>query len=118
MKRATIFLFAVMAILLTSCSTLETITRAVNETGRTIKEVRGVVEDLRKDYVTAKAAADADGDGDTSGSEWLAWLLGGGAGTILAAVAEARRRVSIRNTESDARKSAAEARIAALEARA
>jgi hypothetical protein len=65
----------------------------------------------------AKAAADTNKDGKTDSMEWIYWLLSGG-GLAGGAAAEARRRVSVRNTESDARKTRTEDRVAALEAAA
>lgn len=45
-----------------------------------------LISEFKDVYAEAKVSADVDKNGKTSSSEWLTWLLGGGAGTALAAL--------------------------------
>ncbi len=108
---------AFLFVLLPSCTLLRSLEATAKAAEDTVVEAKAAVVEAKAAYTEHAAKADTDGDGKTSTSEWLAYLasvigLGGGA------VAEGRRRVGVRNAASDARKSAAEARLDALEAKA
>ena len=104
-------------ILLPSCTFLKGLQDSAANTAKITGKVDKALEkvDAGLTAITAaKTAADTNKDGKTDSMEWLYYLLGGG-GLVGGAVAEGRRRVGVRNAESDARKTQAEARIEALE---
>lgn len=80
------------------------------------EESKAILSEAQDEFTNAKLEADTDKDGSTSMQEWLAYLtaliMGGGAVT-----AEGRRRIGVRNAESDARKSLLEAEVANLKTR-
>jgi len=112
-----------LVVLLPSCS----LVNAIKDTAVKTRELAGQVGELagkatatlaraEETYASAAKEADTDGDGKTSSAEWLAYLaslIGVGTG----AVAEGRRRVGVRNAQSDARKDALEEKVAKLERR-
>ena len=115
--------FVFLSVFVSSCSLVESIkaTAATTEAlavkvGEVASAAGDTLAEAKTTYADAKAAADTDGDGETSANEWLLYLLSI-VGITGGAVAEGRRRIGIRNVESDARKSLAEARLDALEAR-
>jgi hypothetical protein len=115
--------FVFLFVFVSSCSLVESIkaTAATTEAlavkvGEVASAAGDTLAEAKTTYADAKAAADTDGDGETSANEWLLYLLSI-VGITGGAVAEGRRRIGIRNVESDARKSLAEARLDALEAR-
>jgi hypothetical protein len=70
----------------------------------------GGISAMKGSFESYKAEADADGDGETSGEEWLLWLVGVGGPVVTAGgmKADALRR---RNRDSEALKAALAVKI-------
>ena len=116
-------LLALLVVLaLPSCSFIESLKRNAARTadladtvGTLAATASATLTDAKATYASAAELADTDGDGKTSTSEWMAYLLTL-IGVAVGAVAEGRRRVGVRNAESDARKTVLEDKVAKLEA--
>ena len=69
-----------LCLLLPSCSFVRAIEETAKETKRVVTEAKEVLQQAKVHYQEAKEAADTDKDGKTSLGEWLAYIVGGGAG--------------------------------------
>ena len=70
------------------CSTIKSIQEGVEETKRIVTEIKAV-------YADAKDKADTNKDGVTTSDEWKAWLIGGGALTLLTSLAGILKSMSV-----------------------
>lgn len=70
------------------CSTIKSIQEGVEDTKRIVTEIKAV-------YVDAKDKADTNKDGVTTSDEWKAWLIGGGALTVLTSLAGILKSMSV-----------------------
>lgn len=95
-------LLLLCVLFLPACSVMRSLESAGQSARLLIDEGTSLVKEARAEITAAKVAADTDKDGKTSGSEWLAYLLGGGSSTGVLALL-------VRNMMSDKRKSKNEA---------
>ena len=110
-----IYIALILALtVLGSCSTVSKIASTVETVSTRVEQIDKAITTVRAEFSAFKRAADTNKDGKTTMDEWGAWLIGGGAVSIIALVRKLTGDAK-RVAESDALKADTARRVNALE---